>query len=749
MKRDIEKRIFITSGMGNGGEAQILATAEIFDILSRKLYSNPIRAIIRELSTNAFDSHTENGNPQQPFKIKLPNKIDPIFYIEDFGTGMSQEKMVNLYKNYFASSRTESNNFVGQLGLGSKSPMAYTDTVIITSRWKGIETHYIYAKNEKGIPTLKIQESRETTEPSGIKILFTIDPKDFAFFAQEAIEILQYFDPIPEIVGDSKVLPGIENRKRKDISISGSFWELIREYGSDEVVMGNIAYPITESREIKEIKAEMGSHGVRFRFYIPIGSVSITPSREDLHYNEKTIKTLIESYREIKDELQLRLKEELRVKNLCQISEFLGENNNYGNFIDKFKFTFPESVLLTNGSGSVIRDIIPFDVRLSSMEKFGYSLSYKSRYILNAWTTILNLREYKEHIIIQTKESVSRLRPIVKNCPDIHKILIIKPPVSENTQDILQWCKKHLTPKVLLQEDAEEQWLPKKVKVKVEKKERRRLKYPCGNYLVGSITTRFIKNSQELFTNQLEEEINLKEGGIYAHFLKGRKKISSGKITIEIGSIREILYQIEVALLLPYQSIKLFIYHEEKKEKFDKLFKGRKNWVTLEEKIEEAKKIAVKRYLQTKEEETKLTLAQIATLYDILNLFTGKDFQDVKNLQLLTEMITKETPRTEESSDLELDQLSRLFTVEEKKEISKKKNQEFKKLSTRIKEVLEIISSKFYLLEVLTNSFTQTFERGSTNNHFFLEDALKAEVEIYLEAKLQEEKHRLAEEIPH
>jgi len=218
MKRDIEKRIFITSGMGDGGEAQILATAEIFDILSRKLYSNPIRAIIRELSTNAFDSHTENGNPQQPFKIKLPNKIDPIFYIEDFGTGMSQEKMVNLYKNYFASSRTESNNFVGQLGLGSKSPMAYTDTVIITSRWKGIETHYIYAKNEKGIPTLKIQESRETTEPSGIKILFTIDPKDFAIFAQEAIEILQYFDPIPEIVGDSKVPPEIENRKRKDIS---------------------------------------------------------------------------------------------------------------------------------------------------------------------------------------------------------------------------------------------------------------------------------------------------------------------------------------------------------------------------------------------------------------------------------------------------------------------------------------------------------------------------------------------------
>ena len=40
----------------------IAATAESFRILSKDLYTNQIQAVVRELSTNAQDSHTESGN---------------------------------------------------------------------------------------------------------------------------------------------------------------------------------------------------------------------------------------------------------------------------------------------------------------------------------------------------------------------------------------------------------------------------------------------------------------------------------------------------------------------------------------------------------------------------------------------------------------------------------------------------------------------------------------------------------------
>ena len=42
------------------------ATAKAFAILSDGLYSNKILAVVRELSTNAYDSHVAAGCPERP-----------------------------------------------------------------------------------------------------------------------------------------------------------------------------------------------------------------------------------------------------------------------------------------------------------------------------------------------------------------------------------------------------------------------------------------------------------------------------------------------------------------------------------------------------------------------------------------------------------------------------------------------------------------------------------------------------------
>ena len=64
----------------------IEATAKAFSILSDQLYSNKVRAVVRELSTNAYDSHVDAGNGDKQFEVHLPSNMEPTFSVRDYGT---------------------------------------------------------------------------------------------------------------------------------------------------------------------------------------------------------------------------------------------------------------------------------------------------------------------------------------------------------------------------------------------------------------------------------------------------------------------------------------------------------------------------------------------------------------------------------------------------------------------------------------------------------------------------------------
>lgn len=51
----------------------IKSTGKAFEVLSSKLYKDKIRAIVRELSCNAYDSHVAAGCPDRPFDVHLPS----------------------------------------------------------------------------------------------------------------------------------------------------------------------------------------------------------------------------------------------------------------------------------------------------------------------------------------------------------------------------------------------------------------------------------------------------------------------------------------------------------------------------------------------------------------------------------------------------------------------------------------------------------------------------------------------------
>lgn len=104
-------------------------TGKAFDLLTGGIYKNKIAAIVREISANAYDSHVSAGKSDVPFKVVLPNEFNPYFEVEDYGVGLDDEQIRNVYTVLFRSTKQDSNFDIGAFGLGSKTPITYTQFV--------------------------------------------------------------------------------------------------------------------------------------------------------------------------------------------------------------------------------------------------------------------------------------------------------------------------------------------------------------------------------------------------------------------------------------------------------------------------------------------------------------------------------------------------------------------------------------------------------------------------------------------
>lgn len=304
----------ITKGI-EGQSFKIATTAKVFEILSSLVYSDPIKAIIRELGTNALDAHVE-ASRNKPFKLHLPNNFDSTFKIRDFGTGLSRGDIENLYSTYFDSDKTESNKQTGCFGIGSKSPFAYTDNFTVISYFFGKRFEYIAYKQKDGVPAITFISETETKDPNGLEVSFPVKEEDFARFKLSAQDVYFWFpknsvegfdsyeDYISVIDGDDdSEIHTLEKTAHPRLnSLSGLY-----------VLMGNVLYPISDAqlRELKKksyVKLLTEDFGFVDSFItgisylnkdiviikIPIGFINPTPSRESLQFNEESKRKFFE-----------------------------------------------------------------------------------------------------------------------------------------------------------------------------------------------------------------------------------------------------------------------------------------------------------------------------------------------------------------------------------------------------------------------------------------------------------------------
>lgn len=293
----------------------IEATAKSFAILSSSLYSDKITAIIRELSCNALDAHVDAGNSEL-FVIHLPTTLEPYFYVEDFGTGMSPEMIENLYSTYFSSTKNARNDQIGALGLGSKSPFAYTDMFTIDSTYNGVRYTYSAAISDKGIPSLIFLNKKEVVgKHNGVKIQFAVKSDDFESFTEKAVYTLWRFTPRPKVIGGTNTYERLMSRFEKDmiVKLQGKGWTFYDSFprwsDTAKVLMGNILYDVRSLASDPMFEKYEAFFNTAFVFEMPIGSCDITPSRETLSFDDLTKRNILIKLEQISNEISLMLKE--------------------------------------------------------------------------------------------------------------------------------------------------------------------------------------------------------------------------------------------------------------------------------------------------------------------------------------------------------------------------------------------------------------------------------------------------------
>lgn len=254
--------------------------AHIMDVLTN-LYSDKALAIIREYSTNALDSHIAAGNPD-PILVTMPTASNPTFVVQDFGLGLSYDDIVNIYSMYGASTKRSTNEQVGMLGLGCKSALTYTNQFTLDCVKDGERTIVSVSRSDDGTGGLDIIARSNTDLPDGVKVSIPVR-YDYSFM-EKANRFFSYWDEGTVLVNGQQPARVQGNWIADDIVI-------VDGNGNDCVVMGNVAYPLSHNDKI--IGTSWGKHTVAF---LPIGSVDFTPSRESLHYTNRT-KSTIESLR--------------------------------------------------------------------------------------------------------------------------------------------------------------------------------------------------------------------------------------------------------------------------------------------------------------------------------------------------------------------------------------------------------------------------------------------------------------------
>lgn len=291
----IERDGAVLSGVSNVRNVTITANGKAFRVLSSTLYQDKPGAIVRELSSNAYDSHIANGTPDVPFVIHLPTAIEPYFSVKDFGIGMDDPTVEKVFTSLFESTKDNDANSIGAFGLGSKTPFSYTDSFTVVAIKDGVSRTYSLFMNANGCPSYVLLLEKETDEGNGVEVIVPVANIDDRQQFINSVKQQLHFFPVKPIIQNGTIHWDVEPDVpliKQDQIVVYSQSNLPAARNSPAALMGPVGYDV--NFDILSSKLPKFSALLQYfknnvcRFYFKMGDVTVAPSRETLSYDDKT-----------------------------------------------------------------------------------------------------------------------------------------------------------------------------------------------------------------------------------------------------------------------------------------------------------------------------------------------------------------------------------------------------------------------------------------------------------------------------
>lgn len=270
---------------------QIANNSFIADILSSKLYTKKIKAVVRELSSNALDAHISINKDNIPFEITAPTQYNCNFKVRDFGPGLSHEDILNLYSTYGNSNKRNTDSFIGGFGIGSKVGFAYTDVFHVISYHGGKKRTY-WCYKDTTFPKIDLisTEICDILE-TGLEITIPVNRYDIGEFNKE-IELVFEFYKVKPVGFTFKSKPNYTNSKDVIVVETDDFKFLLVKFYKCQEYFNNSFNSVIINNNILELPDEIVRKfnpilsNNRFFLFVK-GGLDISASRESIENTKK------------------------------------------------------------------------------------------------------------------------------------------------------------------------------------------------------------------------------------------------------------------------------------------------------------------------------------------------------------------------------------------------------------------------------------------------------------------------------
>lgn len=287
-------------------------------------YSNPVGSIVREIASNAYDSHIEAGIEESiQIEIKDANRVTDEpgqLIITDFGVGLSPQRVEDIYSKFFSSTKRDTNDEIGGFGIGAKSPLSYTDIFTVVTNYENVEYTYLVSRGELS-PEIELFSEEDTDKSNGTSVIIPINDGDMYKVRSEIKNQLKYFDNV------NYINCGIESnynvvRSNKGFIFNTNYLTTNTRDQTD-ICIGQVRYPI----DYTALNLGSWNYNIPIAIHFDIGELPVVWNREAITYTKEAIDLIKNRLESVYEYLKELAKEQGNYTDLDEFFEALSLNS--------------------------------------------------------------------------------------------------------------------------------------------------------------------------------------------------------------------------------------------------------------------------------------------------------------------------------------------------------------------------------------------------------------------------------------